>query len=487
MIVQAANTGLTGGSTPAGEYDRPLVLISTEHLEGIIPIRSGEEAICIAGSTLTQLEDSISTYSRAPHSVIGSTCIGASVVGGICNNSGGALVKRGPAFTEKALFGQVDADGNLKLVNHLGVNLGTEPEQMLRNLEQRSFDIETVGEAVNPTVDYSQHIRQTNEATPARYNADVRGLFEASGSAGKVIVFAVRLPTFCAPVEKQTFIVSTDDPELLSNLRKKLLEPTTPLPETCEYLHRNAIQLAVAYGNDVCVLLRLFGATRMPRILAFQKHSVGILGQYVTNMLAQLLGKIAPHPLPPTLRATFVKYEHHLILTAADDAIEPIEKVLANSKAEGGLNVEEAAPKDAEAAMRVRFAVAGAMVRYRNVVRGSGELAALDFALPRNADAFFLKLPESLANSVLERADYGHFLCNVFHCDLVLGSEVASEKFEEQVKDVVEAVGGSLPAEHNFGHMYQAPMHVVAFYKSLDPTNSLNPGIGKTSRQKHWR
>jgi len=245
MIVQAANTGLTGGSTPAGEYDRPLVLISTEHLEGIIPIRSGKEAICIAGSTLTQLENSISTYKRAPHSVIGSTCIGASVVGGICNNSGGALVKRGPAFTEKALFGQVDADGNLKLVNHLGVNLGTEPEQMLRNLEQRSFDIETVGEAVNPTVDYSQHIRQTHEATPARYNADARGLFEASGSAGKVIVFAVRLPTFCAPVEKQTFIVSTDDPELFSNLRKKLLEPTIPLPETCEYLHRKAIRLAV--------------------------------------------------------------------------------------------------------------------------------------------------------------------------------------------------------------------------------------------------
>jgi hypothetical protein len=33
---------------------------------------------------------------RAPHSVIGSSCLGASIVGGVANNSGGALVKRGP-------------------------------------------------------------------------------------------------------------------------------------------------------------------------------------------------------------------------------------------------------------------------------------------------------------------------------------------------------------------------------------------------------
>jgi len=174
-------------------------------------------------------------------------------------------------------------------------------------------------------------------------------------------------------------------------------------------------------------------------------------------------------------------------LTAADGAIEPIRKALADFRNEGHLSIKEATLNDAAAAMRVRFAVAGAMVRYRDVVRGSGELAALDFALPRNANAFFLKLPENLANSVLERADYGHFLCNVFHCDLVLRHEVEREQFEEEVKEVVEALGGSLPAEHNFGHMYQAPMHVVAFYRSLDPTNSLNPGIGKTSRKKHWR
>ena len=34
VIMQAANTGLTGGSTPFGEYDRPVIVMSTRRLAG---------------------------------------------------------------------------------------------------------------------------------------------------------------------------------------------------------------------------------------------------------------------------------------------------------------------------------------------------------------------------------------------------------------------------------------------------------------------
>ena len=45
VIMQAANTGLTGGSTPDGDgYDRDVVLISTRRLTGIQLIREGEES-----------------------------------------------------------------------------------------------------------------------------------------------------------------------------------------------------------------------------------------------------------------------------------------------------------------------------------------------------------------------------------------------------------------------------------------------------------
>ncbi|MFC3217356.1 hypothetical protein [Comamonas sp. JC664] len=50
----------------------------------------------LPGPTLDKLEQVLAPLGREPHSVIGSSCIGASVLGGICNNSGGSLVRRGP-------------------------------------------------------------------------------------------------------------------------------------------------------------------------------------------------------------------------------------------------------------------------------------------------------------------------------------------------------------------------------------------------------
>src|SRR6185312_13819647 len=114
-----ANTGLTGGSTPAGgDYDRDLVIINTLLMAKILVIDEGRQVICLPGATLCQLEKVLEPYDREPHSVIGSSCIGASVIGGICNNSGGALVRRGPAYTEMALFARADGGGQLTLVNH---------------------------------------------------------------------------------------------------------------------------------------------------------------------------------------------------------------------------------------------------------------------------------------------------------------------------------------------------------------------------------
>ncbi|MDO4232866.1 MAG: FAD-binding protein, partial [Lautropia sp.] len=121
VISQAANTGLTGGSTPSGDdYDRDIVIVSTMRLDGIQLLNKAEQVVCLPGSTLNELELLLKEHGREPHSVIGSSCIGASVIGGVCNNSGGALVQRGPAYTEMALYAQLGADGKLQLVNHLG-------------------------------------------------------------------------------------------------------------------------------------------------------------------------------------------------------------------------------------------------------------------------------------------------------------------------------------------------------------------------------
>lgn len=115
VITQSANTGLTGGSTPDGnDYDRPVVIVSTRRLDGIKVIENGEQVVCLPGSTLFRLEKELKKYHRGPHSVIGSSCIGASVMGGVCNNSGGELIQRGPAYTQMAVFAQLDAQGQLR-------------------------------------------------------------------------------------------------------------------------------------------------------------------------------------------------------------------------------------------------------------------------------------------------------------------------------------------------------------------------------------
>ena len=44
--------------------------------------------------------------------------------------------------------------------------------------------------------------------------------------------------------------------------------------------------------------------------------------------------------------------------------------------------------------------------------------------------------------------------------------------------------GAKYPAEHNVGHLYDAEDTLKAFYRSLDPTNTFNPGIGHMEKTK---
>ena len=211
VIMQAANTGLTEGSSPKGnDYDRGIVIINTTRISSIIVLDRGHRILALAGATLHALERALKPLKRSPHSVIGSSCIGASIVGGVANNSGGALVKRGPAYTELALFAQVNASGKLELVNHLGIaGLGSSPEQILDNLDNHRFEpfVVSRSEGKASDQDYIGRLRNLSADTPARYNADTGRLHEASGCAGKLAVFAVCLDTFPLPQKKQLFYI----------------------------------------------------------------------------------------------------------------------------------------------------------------------------------------------------------------------------------------------------------------------------------------
>ncbi|MEO0952689.1 MAG: D-lactate dehydrogenase, partial [Pseudomonadota bacterium] len=246
IIMQAANTGLTGGSTPLSSYDRDAVIISTLRIRSIIPIRDGQQVLCFAGATLQSLEEGLEPLGRQPHSVLGSSCIGASVVGGVCNNSGGSLVQRGPAYTEMSLFARLNESGELELVNHLGIDLGPTPTEILDRLDRGLIDDSAVKaiDAAASDSEYERRVRDVASSEPARYNGDVRRYFESSGSAGKLAVLAVRLDTFPAYEEQATFFISTHDTAALTGLRHALLDESRALPVSAEYIHCDALDLA---------------------------------------------------------------------------------------------------------------------------------------------------------------------------------------------------------------------------------------------------
>ena len=46
--------------------------------------------------------------------------------------------------------------------------------------------------------------------------------------------------------------------------------------------------------------------------------------------------------------------------------------------------------------------------------------------------------------------------------------------------------GAEYPAEHNVGRHYRAKPQLVDFYRTNDPRNQLNPGIGCTTMRRYW-
>ncbi len=311
LIVQAANTGLTGGSTPDGDsYDRPVILISTRRLRGMHLLGGGRQVICLPGTTLHKLETTLARYGREPHSVIGSSCIGASVLGGISNNSGGALVQRGPAYTEMALFGRVTAEGRLELVNHLGIRLDKDPVKALARLESGALRADEIDwpDARGHDDRYVAHVRDVEADTPARYNQDSARWFDASGCAGKLIVFAVRVDSFPAEKNSQVFYIGTNSPARLEALRRYLLTAHDELPIAAEYMHREAFRIAEAYGRDTVALIRYLGTNSIPGLFAAKAwldnylSGFNFLPPHITDRVMQKIGRLLPDQIPEKMR-----------------------------------------------------------------------------------------------------------------------------------------------------------------------------------------
>ena len=495
IIMQATKTGLTEGSSPSGfDYDREVIIINITRIKKIILLDGGKQVIAFPGSTLHELEGELSSIKRAPHSVIGSTTIGATIVGGIANNAGGALCKRGSSYTELSLYARVNEEGNLELINHLGIeNLGETPEEIFENLEKGSFSKENIQGMDKAASDreYQNRIRNIDAEIPNRYNADPNRLYEVSGSAGKVVAFAVRVDTYPMPKEKKVFYLGTNNPSDFSKLRKDILKNFSELPEMCEYMNREIFDTAKKYGKDVFLSIKHIGTKRLPKLYAIKSNmeyylnKIPLVPKFLPDQILYYLSRLFPEHLPKRLIDYRNQYEHYLILDMSDEGIDEARKYLEKEWSSlEGVGFFECNEDEQKSALMHRFAAAGAAIRYQTIhQRKTEEVLALDIALLGNDTEWMEKIPEEIKEDLDISLYYGHFMCHVFHHDYILKKGTNIKAVKENLLKRLDQKSAKYPAEHNVGHIYKADESLQKHYRDLDPTNTFNPGIGFTDKK----
>ena len=497
VLMQAANTGLTGGSTPYGnDYDRPIVIINTMRIKDIHLIDHGKQIIGLAGSTLFDLEKKLLPLGREPHSVIGSTSIGASIIGGICNNSGGSLIQRGPAYTEMALYAKVNENGRLELINDLGIHLGKTPEEILENLQLKNYKTSDVINTKKRASDdgYIDIVRNINSNTPSRFNSDPRLLYGASGSAGKIAVFAVRLDSYEKPKKNKIFYLGSNDADVFWQIRRDILSSFKSLPTSGDYLHRDCYDAAKKYSKDTFIVLDKLGTNFLPTLFELKRSvdliskKIPILPSNLSDKIMQFLGKLYPTHLPKKMENFRDLYEHHWIVEMSDAGIKEARTYFNDffNENEGGFF--ECSEKEGNKAVLHRFTAASAFGRYAvlNTSKIGGTMS-MDIAFPRNEKQWFETLPKEIDDMFDMKLYYGHLFCHVLHQNYIVKKGVDTKHLKRELLKYYDSRGAEYPAEHNVGHEYKAKSILLEFYKALDPTNSFNPGIGQSSKLKHWK
>ena len=152
----------------------------------------------------------------------------------------------------------------------------------------------------------------------------------------------------------------------------------------------------------------------------------------------------------------------------------------ANAQPKGTVTWHTCDAAEKEWALVFRFVTAAAF-RVYCLGRGLGELN-VDYSLPKNCT----QAPVLPDPAPVVRMRYSHFGCNVVHEDLAFAAGVDPRAAKRGIVEVVEGLKGRLPAEHGHGSEYAAPADAQARWKRMDPTNTMNPGVGGLSYRRGY-
>jgi D-lactate dehydrogenase len=258
-------------------------------------------------------------------------------------------------------------------------------------------------------------------------------------------------------------------------------------------MHREIFDITKKYGKDTVMMINYLGTDRLPMFFALKGaidarlNKLKFLPKNLTDHFMQVVSGLWPEILPKSILKWRNNYEHHLILKMHGKGIDEARNFLKKFFKENTGDYFECSPKEAKIAALHRFAAAGAPIRYQAIHHKDVEdILALDIALKRNEKNWLEVLPKEISDHLLHKFYYGHFMCHVLHQDYVVKKGEDVKTIKTKMLEILNERGVEYPAEHNVGHIYNAKPDLVNFYKSIDPTNSLNPGLGKTSKAKNY-
>lgn len=511
VLVQGQNTGLTGGSVPRRQTDgRPTVVVSMKELDTVFPIDNGQRVVCLAGVGLASLHRFVQEHfpERESHSILGSTFLNPTTAAGVAFGSGGTQMRKGPAFTERALYLKVDHDkfgkSIVKVVNTLGIK-GLDGEEgefeshsrfdgVIRQLDNYVATIhagvkaamkksnDTYGTKPASETDYKKRLCQ-NGTQVNRFNADTRGC-ECNRSEGKVLILASVHDTFPKPTKTKTYWISFNSFETALEFRRKvcLFEPND-VPVSMEYMDRDSFDVIDRAGRFLGNTIKLVGTTS-PIVQHLWKFKLWIEALDIRgastfgDKILFWMNPVLPSILPAHIVSMGKERDHHVALTVGDfdGSLDRFTERLSKFREAKGNDVliHECRSKSEENALTAfRFVAAPAFRTYcvGNRIQGF----SVDYALPQNVSGAPPRTPEA----PLKRMRYSHFGCNVVHEDLAYPAGVDIESIKHGLKRSVEnECHGKLPAEHGHGTEYHAPEPTKKRWMMMDPLNVMNPGVG---------
>ena len=112
---------------------------------------------------------------------------------------------------------------------------------------------------------------------------------------------------------------------------------------------------------------------------------------------------------------------------------------------------------------------------------------SMDIAFHRNEKQWFETLPKEIDDMFEMKLYYGHLFCHVLHKNYIVKKGVDTKHLKRELLKYYDSRCAEYPAEHNGGHVYKAKSILLECYKALDPSYSFNPGIGQSSKLKHWK